>query len=117
MNEAVDEALNLSRPQAWVVAVCIPLAAMAASPINIDEESLATVEAVRQVQIHVIDLTIEEECWFAQQITDSGFVTADADSCRRESRIATHVDESVPSSPITCKHLSIHAVDHWCILF
>ena len=90
-----DETLNLIRPKAWSAAVSIPLKAIATSPINDDEESLATVEAIRQMQIHVIDLVMKEDGGFAQKIADSGLVTSGADSRKRMAGVATDVDMPV----------------------
>ena len=92
---SVDETLNLIRPKAWIVAVSIPLEAIATSPINVDEESLATMEAIRQMQIHVIDLVIKEDGGFAQKIADSGLVTPDADSRERMAGVASYIDMPV----------------------
>ena len=109
---SVDETPNLIRPKAWIVAVSIPLEAIATSPINVDEESLATVEAIRQMQIHVIDLVIEEDRRFAHQIADSSLVTVDADSRERMTQVATHVDMPVPSNIVACEHLTIEAMHY-----
>ena len=111
---SVDKTLNLIWPQAWIVAVRIPLHAATTPPTNIDEECLATVEAVRQMQIHVVDLVIEEDRRFAEQMTDSGLVTADADSRRRKAGVATYVDIPVQSNTVARKYLTIEAVHHRC---
>ena len=97
---SVDETLNLIWPTAWVVAIRIPLHATTTPPTNIDEECLTTGEAVRQMQIYVIDTVIEEDRRFAEEMTDSGLVTADADSRRRKAGVATYVNIPVRSSSI-----------------
>ena len=52
-------------------------------------------EAIRQMQIHVIDLVMKEDGVLAQKIGDSGLVTADADSRERMAGVATDVDMPV----------------------
>ena len=111
---SVDETLNLIWPTAWIVAVRIPLHAATTPPTNIDEKCLATVEAFRQIQTHVVDLVIEEDRRFAQHITDSGLVTADADSRKRMAGVATYVDMPAQSNWVARKYLTIEAVHHWC---
>ena len=111
---SVDETLNLIWPTPWVVAIRIPLHATTTPPTNIDEEGLTTGEAVRQMQFYVIDTVVEEDSRFAEEMTDGGLVTVDADSRRRETGVATYVNIPMQSSSIARKNLTIKAVQYWC---
>ena len=111
---SVDETLNLIWPTARVVAIRIPLHATTTPPTDIDEERLTTREAVRQMQIYVIDTVIEEDRRLAEETTDGGLVTTDADSCRRKTGVATYINIPMPSSSIARENLTIKAVHHWC---